>query len=609
MITKKEIALTQDDLDSKNAVLQLLAQENQWDEVRLLLEDKTFAAVADINAPDEHGSTLLHKAVMQNNSLSIIKLLLQSGADPNARNSDGNTPLLLAAKFGQLNAIQFLLNQTNLTLTDNNGNTVLHLLTASGVYHKSIDSASFVSDIIWKLLDQDPTLFEKKNNQGQSAAEYYDGSDLEIRALLFDAQHKQILIEKISQCNHHPFDILDFLTSVSEGDREKVLHLAASQNRLDIVSVLAGKIGRGLFLIKNGEYVDINHQDECGDTLLHEAVRKGQLHIITFFLLHGGDPNIQNMEADTALILATRLGQLGAAKLLLDCDRTNPLCTDSKGNNPLHFLATNRRIDSGDIDVLEDNPLHLVNGIHRVNATDLAAWERKFFDFIEHLNLNRENSSTVDELKLSLDQLNTDADTHNSAWQDERLKTIKLLLERAPTLYKERNKAGDAPPDLARNPRVLKTLPSARGKGYSEHQFRCTFWHKPKSSEARVNLFVSQQDAAKFLEALLPKCQNFKDSRTPILRIDLSHWKDDRLRANARATITEFLGKSGFEYLEFAYDHDTETMDIRGMTIKSFEAAIKSALNSPTQPIANPNEVSTASFDDVSEVPHGRGLG
>jgi hypothetical protein len=50
-------------------------------------------------------------------------------------------------------------------------------------------------------------------------------------------------------------------------------------------------------------------------------------------------------------------------------------------------------------------------------------------------------------------------------------------------------------------------------------------------------------------------------------------------------------------------------MDIRGMTIKSFEAAIKSALNSPTQPIANPNEVSTASFDDVSEVPHGRDLG
>ena len=63
---------------------------NHWEVAQLLLQYG-----ADVNARDEHGDTLLHRAVGKFDSKSVRRLL-ECGADVHARDKDGKTPLRMA---------------------------------------------------------------------------------------------------------------------------------------------------------------------------------------------------------------------------------------------------------------------------------------------------------------------------------------------------------------------------------------------------------------------------------------------------------------------------------------------------------------------------------
>lgn len=54
-----------------------------------------------------NGYTALHDAILQNN-IEGIKILLDSGANTELRGKDGNTPLMLAKKQGNLKIIELL---------------------------------------------------------------------------------------------------------------------------------------------------------------------------------------------------------------------------------------------------------------------------------------------------------------------------------------------------------------------------------------------------------------------------------------------------------------------------------------------------------------------
>ena len=50
-------------------------------------------AGADLNARDNEGNTALHRAAAQSGSDRVVKVLLDRGADPLTESSDGRTPL------------------------------------------------------------------------------------------------------------------------------------------------------------------------------------------------------------------------------------------------------------------------------------------------------------------------------------------------------------------------------------------------------------------------------------------------------------------------------------------------------------------------------------
>src|SRR5450432_3009226 len=66
-----------------------------------------LASGADINASDSFGWTPLMIAA-KNGSTELVQLLLTSGADPNRENSTGATALYLAVKRGHIDIVELL---------------------------------------------------------------------------------------------------------------------------------------------------------------------------------------------------------------------------------------------------------------------------------------------------------------------------------------------------------------------------------------------------------------------------------------------------------------------------------------------------------------------
>jgi hypothetical protein len=94
--------------------------------------------------PDHHNTdTPLHWA-LKNGQVYASKLLIDNGADVNAKNNDGHTPLHYACVFGHVDAAKLLIhNEANVNAKSNNdGGTPLHYASAEG----HVDAAKLLID-------------------------------------------------------------------------------------------------------------------------------------------------------------------------------------------------------------------------------------------------------------------------------------------------------------------------------------------------------------------------------------------------------------------------------------------------------------------------------
>ena len=108
------------------------------DVIRFLLSHGARAALAD-----KCGYTALHWAVAEpirdaSKQMAFLCALLDAGADPNARNEEGITPLMNAAWFGCRDSVRELLRRgADPLMRDNKGRTARDLASERG--HKDVE--------------------------------------------------------------------------------------------------------------------------------------------------------------------------------------------------------------------------------------------------------------------------------------------------------------------------------------------------------------------------------------------------------------------------------------------------------------------------------------
>lgn len=109
-----------------------------------------------INAQDINGMTALHRAVLENPR--TVQALLDAGVNPNIRNRDGRTPLMLAIWFDIEIPALFESAAVDLNLQDFEGRTALHLATWLER-----------SDAVSKLLNNERVDLTIRNLEGDTA--------------------------------------------------------------------------------------------------------------------------------------------------------------------------------------------------------------------------------------------------------------------------------------------------------------------------------------------------------------------------------------------------------------------------------------------------------
>ena len=110
------------------------------------------------------------------------------------------------------------------------------------------------------------------------------------------------------------------------------LHYAAERGDVEIVRLLLEK------------WAYPNARDQMGRTPLHEATKNGHVDVVRLLLEHGANPNAKDEDGRTPLHEATKNGHVDVVKLLLE-HGADPNAQNEKGETPLHTAARWGRVD------------------------------------------------------------------------------------------------------------------------------------------------------------------------------------------------------------------------------------------------------------------------
>ncbi len=238
-----------------------------------------LAKGVDVNAKDStFGSTALSSAALFGHT-EIVALLLEAGADVNARNRDGGTPLHSAAFLGQYEAAKLLLeNDADINIKNRDGDTPWDATMADW------ETTRFIAGLLKIRVDREKVevgrvkVVELFHQHGATTNIGSEGDALcsAIRNGDFGAV-KELLAKG---------------ADVNTWDNEFGVTALSWAALLDEVKIAQ-------FLTEKG--ADVNAKNRDGSTPLHSAAFLGRAEIAELLIQKGADVNPENYKGETPL--------------------------------------------------------------------------------------------------------------------------------------------------------------------------------------------------------------------------------------------------------------------------------------------------------------------
>ncbi|XP_050310455.1 serine/threonine-protein phosphatase 6 regulatory ankyrin repeat subunit A isoform X3 [Anthonomus grandis grandis] len=333
--------------------------------------------------------TALHIAARVKDGEKCALMLLKSGAGPNIATHDGNTPVHVAAKFGNLQTLLLLLEDGGDPQYKNKkGETPLHLASRNCRPDVVTNLIRYVKE---KKGEEAAALYVNALTENDESALHYvctvdkldvevPNSDREVVKLLLEngadvklqtKQHETAFHLVASAGNNDV--LLEMIAHMSPTDAQKALNrqnangwtpllIASHQGHIDLVNNLLANHARvdvfdqegrsALHLAAERGYLHvcdslltnkafINSKSRNGRTALHLAALNGYVHLVKFLIKdHNAVIDILTLKKQTPLHLAAGAGQIEVCKLLLELGADID-ATDEDGKKPIHAACQN----------------------------------------------------------------------------------------------------------------------------------------------------------------------------------------------------------------------------------------------------------------------------
>jgi ankyrin repeat protein len=335
--------LSSEERKKLNAQFIKAVQSNQIEEVTKFLQSPLY----NVNATNEHYTSALCLAA-QGDLVSMVMLLLENGARFNVernaiktynteiasilakKKQKLNQTLLQACKNGDELQVEVLIAKgVDITIKDSDGNTPL-ILAAQGGYPAVVD-----------------LLFKEANHLDIDAQNNHGDTALIVAA---QAGHANVISVLLAAKKDEPIDvnIQNIDVNIQNSDGETALMKAVYEPHTKIINLLLG--------IRN---INIDLQDKIGRTaetiaisrghtksvqsLLNVAFLKasenGDLQKVATLVDHGAEINAQNSYDETALILATRAGHTRIVTHLLSAKGITVDIKSWSDNSAIYWAA------------------------------------------------------------------------------------------------------------------------------------------------------------------------------------------------------------------------------------------------------------------------------